>query len=232
MELKKWSITQPIALPSICALCEHYHHKGPVCNECQRWLLTLGSSCQICALPLLEDTFSFCGRCIKQKPAFDNVSASYRYEEPLRILLHQFKYNEALYLNAFLADLMLQSPPINIKASECLIPVPMHPEKLRTRGFNQAAELTKYIAKTLNKPYDLRLCSKIVNTLSQAGLNQRDRQKNIKSSFYVRPNRYKHVTIIDDLLTTGWTAHELASQLKATGILTVDVWCCARAVMD
>ncbi|WP_229669347.1 ComF family protein [Legionella impletisoli] len=232
MEFKKWSIAQLLALPSICTLCEHYHRGGPVCLDCKKWLIPLGFSCQICAFPLLDDSFAYCGRCIKKKPAFDSVSAPFRFEEPLRTLLHQFKYKESLYLKAFLADLMLHTPPKKLSTSECLIPVPMHPTKLRKRGFNQALEITKHIANVIKMPYELHLCHKIINTPSQAGLNQLERRKNIQSSFFVRPHQYKHVIIIDDLLTTGCTAHELAKQLKATGVQSVHVWCCARAVMD
>ncbi|MGL5742893.1 MAG: ComF family protein [Legionella sp.] len=113
---------------------------------------------------------------------------------------------------------------------QCLIPVPMHPQRIRHRGFNQAAILAKLLAKKLKCAYDLTCCHKIHNTEPQANLDGEQRQKNLRRAFQSKPIPYDHVAIIDALLTTGSTANELAFSFKETGIKQVDVWCCARTV--
>lgn len=173
-----------------------------------------------------------CGHCIKNKPYFDRTFAPYAYDEPLRTLLHEFKYHQGLYLRSFLANLIVTHLPSDLIQTECLLPVPMHQTRLRQRGFNQAAELTKYIAQEISVPYNLQLCQKVKATLPQAGLKANERQRNVKNTFKVKPLKYKHVTLIDDLLTTGSTANELAKTLKNQGVERVDVWCCARALED
>jgi ComF family protein len=170
-----------------------------------------------------------CGQCIKKRPYFDTVTANYLFEEPLRSLLHDFKYNQSLHLSKSIAKMMLQSIPQDIQMTECLIPVPIHPKRIRERGYNQAAELTKHLAKALKKPYELTLCAKIKNTAAQAGLSGKERLGNLHNAFAVKENKYKHITLVDDLITTGSTANELAKIFKKQGAGHVSVWCCARA---
>lgn len=124
---------------------------------------------------------------------------------------------------------MLEEAPKNLHETDCLIPVPLHAKKLRERGFNQALELTKRLSKQLKIPYDCTVSNKIKYTSAQAGLNGEERRKNLRHSFVVKPNTYKHITIIDDLVTTGSTINELARAFKKVGTIRVDVWCCARA---
>ncbi|WP_207384149.1 ComF family protein [Legionella nagasakiensis] len=232
MSQKKISIAQILRPPSICSLCNQYHqNRRAICESCLELFIPLGPACHICAMPLLDDKFLLCGQCIRKKPKFDRVIASYRFEEPLRTLLHEFKYYEGLYLNAFIADLMLNNLP-DLHNTQCLIPVPMHPRRLRERGYNQANELTKYLAAHLRLPYELFLCKKIRNTASQAGLDGKQRRQNLRGSFTTKTIRYRHITLVDDLLTTGSTANELAGVLKKQGAAHVDVWCCARATSE
>lgn len=106
----------------------------------------------------------------------------------------------------------------------------MHPTRLKQRGFNQAAILAKLLARKLNLPYDVTSCQKIINTAPQASLDGKRRQTNIRKTFQCMPLPYEHVIIIDDLLTTGCTANELALTIKKTGVKKVDVWCCARTI--
>ncbi|MBA2650020.1 MAG: ComF family protein [Legionella sp.] len=190
----------------------------------------LGHNCQYCAYPLPQKEHLVCGLCIKNPPHFDYTYAAYPFEEPLRGLIHQFKYQKGLYLGSYLSHLMLQALPPNFTRPQCLLPVPMHAKRIQQRGFNQAAILTKLLAKQLALPYDLRSCKKIINTLPQASLDGEQRQKNLRKAFKSIQMPYQHIIIIDDLLTTGNTANELALSLKKSGVQTVGVWCCARAV--
>ncbi|MGQ3892398.1 ComF family protein [Legionella sp. CNM-4043-24] len=222
------NMAQWLRLPAVCALCRHYHnHATAVCKRCHELLIPIRNACGHCALPLADSQAGICGQCIRQKPYFDRVLTSWYYEEPLRSLLHEFKYQNGLYLRTFFTDLMMQSCPENYQP-DCLIPVPMHPKRLRQRGFNQALELSKLLGKRLAIPVISNLCQKIRNTEPQAGLDARQRHRNLNQAFEVKPNRYQHVSLIDDLVTTGSTANELARSLKASGITQVDIWCLAR----
>lgn len=230
MRQKLLSITQSLRLPSICALCNQFH-KGilAVCSDCIELIPKLGPSCQHCAYPLPQSSHLICGNCIKKPPYFDHAFIAYQFEEPLRSLLHDFKYNNGLYLSSFLSHLMLQAQP-DIRESQCLIPVPMHPKKLQQRGFNQAVILAKLLAKQYKIPYDVTRCQKIKNTPPQVDLDKEQRQKNLRKAFHIVSMPYQHVILVDDLLTTGSTANELAFTLKQSGVARVDIWCCARTI--
>jgi ComF family protein len=228
---KLWTITQKCRLPKLCVLCNQYH-KGSfaACTTCIQWLPKLNIPCQQCAYPLPDTHFLTCGHCIKNPPHFDRTYIAYPFVEPLRGLLHQFKYHQALYLTSLLCHLMQQT--LTTTPAQCLIPVPLHPKRLRARGYNQAQLLGRTLAKHLNLPFEYKKCRKIINTAPQASLNGMERQKNIQNAFEVTSMPYEHVILIDDLLTTGATANELACTLKNIGVKRVDLWCCARTVLE
>ncbi|CDZ76958.1 DNA utilization protein GntX [Legionella massiliensis] len=230
MRQKIASISQMLRLPSICVLCQQYHRQQlAVCELCKASLKKIGPACYYCALPLPDEKFLVCGLCSKKQPVIDHTLTAYLYEDPLRALLHDFKYKEALYLRSFLVDLMLEALPEQaLLQTECLVPVPSHPRRIRERGFNQAAELAKMLAKTLGLVCELNLCKKIIHTQPQASLNSKARRRNLRQAFQAKTKGYQHITLVDDLLTTGSTANELAKVLKQQGVSRVDLWCCAR----
>ena len=192
--------------------------------------IPLGAACVHCATPLPNTNHTRCGHCIKHSPALDAVFTPYRFEEPLRTLLHLFKYHEQLHLALFLAQKMQQTlPPINPQTT-CLIPVPIHPKRMRTRGFNQAALLASHLAKQLKLPCLINTIQKIKNTTPQAELGARARHNNLRGSFSIKAIPYTHVILIDDLITTGSTANELAHQLKKQGVHEVNLWCVAKTI--
>ena len=227
------SVTQwlkQLRLSRVCILCNHYHSgRDAVCIHCQEYLTLIPSACLSCAEPLPISDFMTCGACIKKKPFVDYTFAPYLFEEPLRTLLHEFKYRHGLYLISFLAQLILRNLPEKAMQTDCLIPVPMHPKRLRTRGFNQAAELAKFMGRTLDIPCKINLCQKVIHTQPQAGLRASERKKNLSDVFQAEPSQYTRITLIDDLLTTGNTVNELAKTFKQQGVSHVAVWCCARA---
>lgn len=111
-----------------------------------------------------------------------------------------------------------------------LIPVPLHRKRYHQRGFNQAIEIAQPISRQLNIPLDTRCCLRRVDTTAQAELHADERRKNIRGAFQVRHHiNYKHVAIIDDVVTTGATVNELAKMLRKEGVTKIEVWCCARA---
>ncbi|KTC74301.1 competence protein ComF [Legionella birminghamensis] len=229
--LPKWkNIWQQFKLPAVCKLCSQYHEQNQaICRSCITFFKKIEAACRICKMPIGKQ-FDLCGSCIKKKPQFDQIFTVYRYEEPLRSLIHEFKYREAFYLLPVLVRLLLDALPPALEKPDCIIPVPLYFKKLRQRGFNQSALLSREIARHLEVPYDFSICHKIKNTSPQAQLNRKQRQSNLNHSFSVQANTYRHVMLIDDLLTTGSTVNELSKGLKRKGVQRVDVLCCARTI--
>lgn len=219
----------PLHLPAMCRICHQYHYnRYAICQGCISLLEPLGPACLVCANSLPQTNPSICGACAVNPPVLDRVFTAYRYTEPLRTLLHAFKYEAALYLTSLLCFLILQAITHN-NPTECLIPIPLHKQRIRTRGFNQAAVLTRHLSEVLKKPYLLQACTKILPTVAQASLNAKQRQTNLLHAFQAKNIPYHHVTLIDDVYTTGATANEVANTLKQAGVQRVDLWCCARA---
>lgn len=218
-------------VPTPCRVCRQYHrHTYALCPDCIALIEPLGPSCHTCAAPLPQPEPTFCGACLVHPPALDRVYTAYRFSEPLRTLLHAFKYEAALYLSSFLTHLLLQAKPLDA-TTECLIPIPLHHTRIRTRGFNHAAILAVQLNQLTHIPYALHACQKIRSTPAQADLNAKERRHNIHQAFQAKPLPYQHVTLIDDLFTTGATANEVAKTLKQqAGVQRVDLWCCARTI--
>jgi ComF family protein len=227
------SITQLLRLPSVCELCRQYHNQPvAICELCQGLFQRIGPCCRYCALPLPDEDYLVCGYCCKKQPFIDKTMTAYLFEEPLRTLLHRFKYKDALYLQSFLVSLMLKALPPSGLQTDCLVPVPLHPRRMRERGYNQAAELCKRLAKQFKVPYELNLCKKRIHTPSQAGLSGQQRRENLRHVFEIKSSGYQHITLVDDLLTTGSTANELARAFKVEGVKQVELWCCARVSLE
>ena len=221
--------TPGLRLAVICRICRQYHRdQYAICHACIALLDPLGPACRSCAIPLPQKTPSICGACSVKPPDLDRVYTAYRFTEPLRTLLHAFKYEAALYLASFLTQLMLEAKDED-DASECLIPIPLHGTRLQNRGFNQAAILAQNLSTLIQKPCLLQGCTKILPTLAQAGLDAKQRRTNLLHAFQAGALPYQHITLIDDLFTTGATANAVAKTLKQAGVRRVDLWCCARA---
>ncbi len=227
-----------------CLLCDTQTAANTLtCQACFQDLLRVNNACYQCALPLnaplkqgdnAATTIQLCGHCLSHPPSFDYAVAAFLYAQPLDYLIRQFKFSNQLLTGYALAKLMLKTlkPSINGQP-ECLIPVPLHPKKLKSRGYNQAQELAYPIAKSLAINIDLTSCARTKHTQAQSKLAKTDRRSNMKNAFEViKPISAEHVVLIDDIMTTGNTLNELAKQVKKSGVKTVGVWVCARAVLE
>ena len=122
----------------------------------------------------------------------------------------------------------LQAP-----APTILLPVPLSAERLRERGYNQAWELARRLATSLRCEADARLLLRIKDTPHQLAFPPDRRAGNVRAAFAVEPRRLadirgRHVTIVDDVMTTGATLGELARTVLQAGATEVDVWVIAR----
>ncbi|WP_029646552.1 ComF family protein [Methylomicrobium lacus] len=227
-------IIQQLLFPPTCILCGNPGQAGrDLCSHCRLQLPANACCCPCCANRMdavAAEANRPCGRCIGRPPAFDKVHAPFLYQEDMRYLITGLKFS-ARHANArLLAQLLAEHIGQNAQRPDCLMPVPLHKARYRERGFNQAIEIGRLVAAETGIPLDLTSCRRRRDTPHQAGLTSKQRRRNIKNAFeLVRPVSCRHVAILDDVMTTGSTAHEMAVLLKNQGVERVDVWVCARA---
>ncbi len=222
-----------IIFPPRCVLCQRPGHADlDICLSCYQSLPFIRYACTQCALPLEGEyrANSLCGHCLKQSPVFDHSISLLRYENKVVQLVTRYKFHNSLSYSRLLAELLLREL-IDAEKPDCLIAVPLHSRRLYERGFNQSHELAKIIAKRLKIPLASEAVLRVRETEQQTGLNAKQRRQNIRGAFAVTATiKYKHVVLIDDVVTTGSTVNELARVLKKAGVQTVGIWSIARAI--
>lgn len=203
-----------------------------ICQSCFQSLIKTGSHCLCCAKHFASGNLNLklCGECQKNPPVFSRTYAPYLHQGAIRYLINQCKFNGAYKNTRLLALLLSRYLTTNAEYPELIVPVPLHPKRYRQRGFNQTLEIGKIIAQELHIPIDNNCCLHIKNTPHQISLGAKQRHKNIKGAFQmIKPPKARHIAILDDVMTTGATANELAKVLMSSGVNQVDVWVCARA---
>lgn len=218
---------------SSCVLCgDSTRQKISLCLACQDDLPRIGEACTKCGIPMASNE-SICGKCLKEPPIVDYTFSVYHYESPVDSLITQLKFKQQLSCAAILGFLMGKSLKLDLDPSDypdAILPVPLHKGRLINRGFNQSLEISQPISNALNIPIDYLLARRIKATKSQIDLRVNERKRNIKGCFQVRAMpAYRHVVIVDDVVTTGSTTNELAKELKKSGIEKVGVWAVSRA---
>jgi len=171
-----------------------------------------------------------CGHCLTNPPEQQLSFSLFTYQEPIDRLIIDLKFHEKLYLSQFFATKMaqqLKSRPL----PELLIPIPLHPNRLRQRGYNQSLELAKALSKQLNIPISNDYLSRIIDTQSQSSIPFKQRKKNIQHAFKLDQSQVPtHIALIDDVLTTGHTANEAAKLFRHAGTTMIEVWTIARTI--
>jgi ComF family protein len=226
------TIIQHGLYPPTCLLCGDPGGDGrDLCRPCANALPLNRPACPRCAEALGAETDCDCGQCQKRAPAFDASFAAFRYEEPVRHLIHALKFGARYPSARLLGELLAQAVVAGRRPlPEALLPVPLHPSRYRERGFNQAAEIARSVSAFTGIPLDLNSCIRNSRTQPQAELSAEERTRNIRHAFAVkRVPTASHIAIVDDVVTTGATVNELAKCLRAAGVRRIDVWACARA---
>lgn len=218
-----------ILYPSSCLLCGAATPRG-LCEDCAAELPENNCACVRCALPLFDAEQGMCGRCLRTLPAFDAAWSPFIYAQPLEWMIAQLKFNAGLLQGNVLADLMLQRLPAFTTKPDCILPVPLHDQRLRQRGFNQSVELAKPLAQALNVPLDTGSCQRLRATPPQTGMRASQRRRNLRGAFnFENKQKHQYVVLFDDVMTTGATLNELAGLLKRKGVQRVEAWSLARA---
>ncbi len=199
-----------------------------ICRACSDELPWLEHACRQCALPL-GNSGLICGACLSKPPGFDRTQALWHYLPPVTGLIRALKFQGRQDLARLLGKVMASRlQPTSLP--DCLVPVPLHPARYRARGFNQALEIARPVASQLKIPLCPTLCRRVRITPPQRTLDAAARRKNLRGAFQATADLSGcHIAILDDVLTTGATADEVAAALKRAGAVQVEVWVLARA---
>lgn len=227
-------------LPPVCILCGRLTRQtGNLCLACLQDLPILPYHCPRCAqfLPItphaLAEPVPTCGACLKLAPPFDQTFALFPYDPPITQLIIQLKFQHRLSHAKALGELLIQKIRhewySDAHLPDLIIPVPLHPRRLRERGFNQALEIAKPVARALSIPIDAHGTRRIKHTAPQSTLTGSERKQNVSHAFSIcRDYTGLNLAVLDDVITTGHTLTALCKMLKAHGASRIDVWCCAR----
>lgn len=206
-----------------------------LCPACDAALPRIRAACVTCGLPLHGRPAAFrCDACRRATPPLTRVVAPFRYEPPLDRWLPRFKFHHDLAVGRLLSQLMLDACAAAPRP-EALVPVPLHRARLRSRGYDQALELARPIARELALPLRTDLLARRRATSAQSSLHAAERQNNPCGAFLALPfgpddRPPAHIALVDDVMTTGSTLHAAARALLDGGIARVDAWVCARTL--
>lgn len=224
--------TQRVLYPPVCLLCRASCETGvDLCGACLEDLPVPGPACPCCGQPGAGAHSGLCGACIASPPPFKRTLSPLLYREPVNHFVHALKFHERLVYGRLLADLMAR----HIRTCDApwprlLVPVPLHPRRLRSRGFNQVAVIAGHLGRQLRIPVLPHAVRRVRWVPQQAGLPARKRRQNVRNSFAVtRVPEGCRVAVVDDVMTTGSTVREMARVLRAAGVEEIEVWCAARA---
>jgi ComF family protein len=211
-------------LPGCCALCGSSAATAICAACCDRYLRPGGPRCGRCAAPLAV-AGTDCGRCLRHAPAFDASVTATSYAAPVDLLVQALKFRAQLALAPAFAQLLLDALASKPAGADALmIAVPLSSERLAARGFNQALEIAKPLARALGLPLALHACVRVRDTAPQSGLAPADRRDNMRGAFAVMQRQAiagKHLLVVDDVMTTGHTLDALAACLKRNGAVRV-----------
>lgn len=239
--------------PARCLACGEAGHAGQdLCLACRLALPWNRNACPRCALPtappdagpgvcglaserpataqVRAPSAGACGRCLRAPPPFAAGHSALVYGFPVDRLMPRFKFHADLAAGRLLSQLLLESLAGQPRP-QGLVPVPLHPSRLRQRGYDQALELARPLARACALPLLDRALRRVRATAAQSELDARARRHNVRSAFAAAGGGLpSHVALVDDVMTTGATLAECALSLRRAGVARVDVWTVARAV--
>ena len=211
------------------------------CPACQKFIFPIGTPlCVCCGLPFATAAGPdhLCGRCQARPPAFRQARSWALYQSgvtphPLSQAIQNFKYQRNLNVGKTLADLGVIHFPLDNQVYDVIVPVPLHPHRLRWRGFNQSLILARALGCARHTKVDPFSLERTRPTVPQTQLTASERRANVRGAFaVVAPERLaqKQVLLVDDVYTSGATVEECAQVLCRAGAAVVDVFTLARAV--
>jgi ComF family protein len=227
-----------IMTPPLCGLCHRAIDDAlGLCPDCiiDAHYIT-PHQCKICGYPfeLPVGTDMLCMTCVQKIPAFDRAFAPFYYAGSIRTLVMGLKHGDKTYLAPLMAQMMSRYLMKYNLCVDMVMPVPLHIHKLFKRKYNQSALIAKFIARTIHAPMVTHILYRIKDG-TQKNKTSTERQHNLHHSFICK-NEYeiknKSILLVDDVMTTGATANEIAKTLKKSGAKSVHVITLARVNLD
>jgi len=227
--------------PPTCAGCGRLTDpNAALCADCDRRLERIApGACPLCQeiAPQLDGTL--CARCAMSGAALSACVAAASFDGAAAEWIHRFKYPStglrgldpapAAVVAAMLREAAARAPG---RRADLIVPVPLHPRRLRMRGFNPAAVIARGLARECGIPFDAVALHRTRDTPSQTGLDRRARRKNVRGAFQARRGRRfpERIWLVDDVVTTTSTLAEAARALRAAGAREVIGICAARSL--
>lgn len=245
-------ILQALVFPHKCLKCrqykdvdreEQYCLSSCFCSFCLGDIpVFIPPYCLSCGRQFGSGENHLCESCLKSRPDLSCVRAAFYYQGIIKDVLGLFKYHAKLSLARILEEYLFRAFELYFTKEkvDLILPIPLHPRKLRQRGFNQSYLLVRNFNKKHIKIHgdappwhvDTRILERIKPTLSQTGFDMELRRKNLDQAFRVRHGSRvagKSIVMVDDVYTTGATCKEAAKILLASGAARVDALVLARA---
>lgn len=232
-----WARIGQALWPLRCLLCRDPGAAGrDLCAACTAALPWNRAACPRCALPLAAGEAlpgaqaQACGECLRRSPPLDAVRAAFIYGFPVDRLLPRLKFHGDLAAGRLLAAAMAAACA-DMPRPDALLPLPLARARLRRRGYDQALELARPLARSLSIPLLDGALVRRRDTAPQSTLDAVARRRNLGGAFAVPAGAHlpTHVALVDDVMTTGATLHAAARALRRAGVARVDAWVCARA---
>jgi len=225
--------------PEICQVCHSERadqSQGFVCEACRSKLRFIEPPyCDRCGLPH-EGAIGVayeCGQCQESKPHFSKARSVVVARDAVLDVIHQYKYNRAIWFEDFLAELLIRRavPQLQAEKWDLIVPIPLHSTKEREREFNQAERLAARLSAASGVPMDRHVVKRVVATRTQTLLTREERLVNMRKAFAMARGRTfagERIVLVDDVFTTGATTSSCARMLKEAGAGEVCVWTVAR----
>ncbi|MBX9770668.1 MAG: ComF family protein [Candidatus Obscuribacterales bacterium] len=209
--------------PSVLA-SEHYlvptiDIPKAICFECWRQTLACNPTIELCPM---------------KHPGSLPIASGRLYTGPIKRLIYKLKYDDDRLLAYDLALLMQKAWSLLADDEQVvLVPVPLHPDRLWERGYNQAEEIARHLSTRIEVPVESRALKRIKKTQAQFGLSRIARMQNMSDAF-VGDSKFasgRHVVLVDDVYTSGATLSEAADALLRAGAASVSAIAVCRAVL-
>lgn len=231
-----WKMFLDCLYPRRCPVCgEIAMPKGAlICPDCEKKISWVdGPVCKSCGRQVSDETTEYCPDCMRRRHSFDGGVALCNYNEAARMSMGKIKYQGRREYLDYYGQVFVKRLGRNIACfhPDVLVPVPVHPDRKKKRGFNQAEVLAERISEELEQQYHIRipvrpdLLFRTKKTLPQKDLSAAERLKNLEGAFAAGsvPPGICRVLLVDDIYTTGSTADACAKALKQAGVQKVYV---------
>ncbi len=209
-----------LLFPVNCGVCNgevDINNKYGVCRKCRENIEIINSrGCKYCGKPVNTDDM-FCDLCKGKKSKIDKINTVCYYKDNIKILIKNFKFNNRQYLGKILGELVLNLYKLRLKDEkiDLILGVPLSSIRKKTRGYNQAEILVKYLSKKTGISTGKKLLIRTHDTNPQYTLSRIERFKNIRGAFKASEKvARKNILLIDDIATTGATLQSCAEALK------------------